>query len=136
MTVEVNAIFCIYYGPLILPPRLFILAFFSVTAADCSRAMFSVSQGNLLANKKRTVIISSHVSKTSKQSVDFQWTPFPIEMTGVSTVIPSPSGSKLLVVRNKENESPTQLEIWGPSLLEKEIHIPQSVHGSIYTEGW
>nr|XP_019709014.1 acylamino-acid-releasing enzyme 1 isoform X1 [Elaeis guineensis] len=109
---------------------------FKSDSANCSRAMFSVGQVNLLANKKRTVILSSHVSKTSKQSVDFQWTPFPIEMTGVSTVVPSPSGSKLLVVRNKENESPTQLEICGPSLLEKEIHIPQSVHGSIYNDKW
>ncbi|XP_038972532.1 acylamino-acid-releasing enzyme 1 isoform X3 [Phoenix dactylifera] len=109
---------------------------FKSDGANCSRAMFSTGQVNLLANKKRTVILSSHVSKTSKQSVDFQWTPFPIEMTGVSTIVPSPSGSKLLVVRNKEKESPTQLEIWGPSLLEKEIHIPQSVHGSLYTDGW
>lgn len=105
-------------------------------SANSSRAMFSVGQMNLLANKKRTAILSSHVSKTSKQTVDFQWAPFPIEMTGVSTVVPSPSGSKLLVVRNKENESPTRLEIWGPSLLEKEIHIPQSVHGTIYIDGW
>ncbi|MCE0481374.1 hypothetical protein HAX54_039076 [Datura stramonium] len=35
-------------------------------------------------------------------------------------MIPSPSGSKLLVVRNPENDSPTKFEIWGPSLVEKE----------------
>lgn len=98
--------------------------------------MFSITQPNLLANKKRTLIHSSHISKTSDHSVKFQWSPFPIEMTGVSTVIPSPSGSKLLVVRNKENEAPTQLEIWGSYQLEKEIQIPQSMHGSIYVDGW
>ncbi|KAJ6810582.1 putative acylamino-acid-releasing enzyme isoform X1 [Iris pallida] len=107
----------------------------SGTTTKPSWAMFSVGQSNLLANKKRTTILSSHISTTSDQSVNFQWSPFPIEMTGVSAVIPSPSGSKLLVVRNTENESPTQLEIWSPH-LEKEIHIPQSVHGALYTDGW
>lgn len=108
----------------------------SVAPENTSRAMFSFGQPNLLANKKRTLIHSSHIFKTNDHSVNFQWSPFPIEMTGVSTVVPSPSGSKLLVVRNKENESPTQLEIWGSYQLEKEIHIPQSTHGSIYTDGW
>lgn len=105
------------------------------TATKTSWAMFSVGQSNLLANKKRTTILSSHISTTSDHSVSFQWSPFPIEMTGVSAVIPSPSGSKLLVVRNTENDSPTKLEIWSPH-LEKEIHIPRSVHGSLYTDGW
>lgn len=109
---------------------------FKSDTENTSRAMFSISQPNLLANKKRTLIHSSHISKTSDHSVNFQWSPFPIEMTGVSTVVPSPSGSKLLVVRNKENETPTQLEIWGSYQLEKEIQIPQSAHGSIYTDGW
>jgi len=54
----------------------------------------------------------------------------------VSTIVPSPSGSKLLVVRNPENESASKFEIWGSSQLEKEFHIPQSVHGSVYTDGW
>lgn len=80
--------------------------------------------------------LSSRISKASKDSVDFQWSTFPVEMSGAATVVPSPSGSRLLVVRNKENDSPTVLEIWGSAMLEKEIHIPQSVHGSIYTDGW
>ncbi|XP_059632429.1 acylamino-acid-releasing enzyme-like isoform X2 [Cornus florida] len=101
-----------------------------------SQAMFSISQPNLLANKRRKHILSSHISKESNGSVSFQWAPFPVEMTGVSVMIPSPSGSKLLVVRNSENESPTQFEIWGPSQLEKEFHIPQSIHGSVYSDGW
>ncbi|OVA05354.1 Peptidase S9 [Macleaya cordata] len=101
-----------------------------------SRAMFSVSQPNLLGNKKRTHILSSHISKESNQSLSFQWAPFPVEMSGVSTMVPSPSGLKMLVIRNQENDSPTQFEIWGPSQLEKEIHIPKSVHGSVYTDGW
>ncbi|WOK98653.1 acylamino-acid-releasing enzyme 1 [Canna indica] len=101
-----------------------------------SRAMFSVGQVSLLANKRRTMILSSHISKGSKDSVDFQWSPLPVEMSGAAAVVPSPSGSKLLVVRNKENGSPTVLEIWGSVMLEKEIQVPQSVHGSIYADGW
>lgn len=101
-----------------------------------SQAMFSVSHPNLLANKRRKHILSSQIIKESDDSVSFQWAPFPIEVTGASTMVPSPSGSKLLVVRNSENESPTQFEIWSPSQLEKEVHVPQSVHGSVYCDGW
>lgn len=98
--------------------------------------MFSLSQPNLLANKKRKLILSTHISKESNGSVNFQWAPFPIEITGASIMLPSPSGSKLLVVRNSENESPTQFEIWGSSQVEKEFHVPQSTHGSVYSDGW
>ncbi|XP_050239534.1 acylamino-acid-releasing enzyme-like isoform X2 [Quercus robur] len=101
-----------------------------------SQAMFSISQPNILANKRRKSILSAHIFKEKNSSVNFHWSPFPVEMTGVSTVVPSPSGSKLFVVRNPENESPSQFEIWSPSQLEKEFHIPQSVHGSVYTDGW
>eukprot|EP00262_Sarcandra_glabra_P004005 TRINITY_DN1494_c0_g1_i2.p1 TRINITY_DN1494_c0_g1~~TRINITY_DN1494_c0_g1_i2.p1 ORF type:complete len:835 (+),score=147.70 TRINITY_DN1494_c0_g1_i2:156-2507(+) len=108
---------------------------FKSVSGNSSQAMFLLSQMNLLANKRRIQILSSNISGSSN-SVNFQWSPFPVEMVGVSTIVPSPSGLKLLVVRNKENGSPTQLEIWGPAQLQKEIHIPQSVHGSIYTDGW
>ncbi|BFG14005.1 hypothetical protein CerSpe_002800 [Prunus speciosa] len=101
-----------------------------------SQAMFSISQPNLLANKRKKFILSSHISRESNNSVNFQWAPFPVEMTGVSVIVPSPSGAKLLVVRNPENESPCQFEIWGRAQVEKEFHIPQSVHGSVYADGW
>lgn len=101
-----------------------------------SRAMFSVGQSNLLSNKKKSSILSSHIMKENGKDISFEWSPFPIEMIGVSAVVPSPSGSKLLVVRNGEDGSPTQLEIWGSSLLQKEIHVPQTVHGPIYTDKW
>jgi acylaminoacyl-peptidase len=98
--------------------------------------MVSIGQSDLLANKKRNFLLSSHISKSGSKSVSFQWSPFPIEMSGVSAVVPSPSGEKLLLVRNAEDDSPTKLEIWGPCQLENEIHIAQSVHGSLYTDGW
>jgi acylaminoacyl-peptidase len=103
---------------------------------NTSRAMVSIGQSDLLANKKRNFLLSSHISKSGSKSVSFQWSPFPIEMSGVSAVVPSPSGEKLLLVRNAEDDSPTKLEIWGPCQLENEIHIAQSVHGSLYTDGW
>ncbi|CAH8385394.1 unnamed protein product [Eruca vesicaria subsp. sativa] len=100
-----------------------------------SQAMVAMSQANLLANKKRTFMISGHIQKESNQSVDIHWAPFPIEMTGASAFVPSPSGLKLLVIRNPEKESPTKFEIWS-SFLEKEFHIPHKVHGSVYVDGW
>lgn len=100
-------------------------------------ATFSISQASLLANKRRKYTLSAHISKgNDSNSVNFTWTPFPVEMIGVSTIVPSPSGSKFLAVRNPENDSPVQLEIWGAGQIEKEFHIPQSIHGSIYTDGW
>ncbi|KAF9618650.1 hypothetical protein IFM89_002345 [Coptis chinensis] len=106
------------------------------SAGNSASAMFSVGQPNLLANKKRTYILSSQITEGNDQAVSFQWAPFPIEMTGVSTIVPSPSGLKMLVVRNQENGSPTQLEIWSGSHLQKEIPVPISVHGSVFTDGW
>lgn len=100
--------------------------------------MFAMSQSNLLANKRRKFLLSTHISKECGESVtvNFHWAPFPIEMNGVSAFVPSPTGLKLLVVRNSENESPTQFEIWSLSQLEKEFSIPQKVHGSVYVDGW
>ncbi|XP_057771437.1 acylamino-acid-releasing enzyme 1-like [Salvia miltiorrhiza] len=103
---------------------------------DATSAMFLISQPDLLSNKRRKSILSSHISRKIDNSVSFHWAPFPIEMTGVSALVPSPSGSKLLVVRNSEGDSPTHFEIWGPSELKKDFSIPRKVHGSVYTDGW
>ncbi|MCD7467805.1 hypothetical protein HAX54_005438 [Datura stramonium] len=100
--------------------------------------MFSISQPNLLASKNRRYILSSYISKGSTNGVSFQWAAFPIEMPSgfIMSMVPSPSGSKLLVVRNSEKESPTKFEIWVPSQVEKEFHVSPSVHGSVYSDGW
>ncbi|CAK8570723.1 unnamed protein product [Lathyrus sativus] len=98
--------------------------------------MFSVSQSNLLANKKRKLILSSTVTKRNDGSVNLQWAPFPVEVSGVSAMVPSPSGSKLLIVRNPESDGPSRFEIWSNSYVEREFHVPQSKHGSVYTDGW
>ncbi|XP_071696534.1 acylamino-acid-releasing enzyme-like isoform X2 [Rutidosis leptorrhynchoides] len=101
-----------------------------------TRIMFSMSQPNLLANKKKKLMLSSVISEDSNGALNVEWSPFPMEVTGASLMVPSPSGSKLLIVRNPENDSPTLFEIWGLSQLEKEIRVPQSVHGSVYADGW
>ncbi|KZV17829.1 acylamino-acid-releasing enzyme-like [Dorcoceras hygrometricum] len=108
----------------------------SGNAEGSSHAMFSISQPNTLANKKRKSILSSHILHKSDDSVAFQWTPFPIEVTGVSAMVPSPSGTMLLIIRNSEDGSPTHFEIWGPSDVKKDFVVAQSVHGSVYTDGW
>lgn len=81
-------------------------------------------------------MLSSFISEDSNGTLHVQWSPFPIEITGASVMVPSPSGKKLLVIRNPENDSPSQFEIWGKFQLEKEILVPQSVHGSVYSDGW
>ncbi|KAK8468318.1 hypothetical protein PHAVU_006G013781 [Phaseolus vulgaris] len=84
------------------------------------QGMFAVSQPDLLTNRRRTSIMSCNILKERDSSVKFLWAPFPIEMSGVSLIVPSPSGSKLLVVRNSENEGPCCFQIWSSSRIEKE----------------
>lgn len=107
-----------------------------------SRAMISMSQSNLLANKKRKFVLSAHIlEEMNNNSIDCNWSPFPIDHTGATLVVPSPSGLNLLVVRNgdhdiKDASTPVQLEIWGPGQLRKEIFVSPSIHGPLYTDGW
>ncbi|KAG6393375.1 hypothetical protein SASPL_147614 [Salvia splendens] len=110
--------------------------FIKYVAEDSTSAMFLIGQPDLLSNKRRKSILTSHISQKTDSSVSFRWAPFPVEMTGVSAMVPSPSGSKLLVVRNSEGDSPTHFEIWGASELKKDFAIPRKIHGSVYTDGW
>lgn len=110
--------------------------FIKYVAGDSTSAMFLIGQSDLLSNKRRKSILTSHISQKTDSSVSFRWAPFPVEMTGVSAMVPSPSGSKLLVVRNSEGDSPTHFEIWGASELKKDFAIPRKIHGSVYTDGW
>ncbi|KAL0376706.1 UNVERIFIED_CONTAM: Acylamino-acid-releasing enzyme [Sesamum calycinum] len=115
---------------------IFMVLLFCFPAEDGFSAMFLISQPDLLSNKMRKSILSSHILEKSNNSVSFHWAPFPIEMTGVSAVVASPSGSKLLVIRNSEGDSPTHFEIWDQSQVKKEFAIPRSIHGSVYSDGW
>ncbi|XP_044953945.1 acylamino-acid-releasing enzyme 2-like isoform X1 [Hordeum vulgare subsp. vulgare] len=109
---------------------------FKTNNEDRSTAMFSISQPDLLANNKRKCILHSHIVTRATMPVECHWSPFPTEMTGVSVVVPSPSGSKLLVVRNGEKGSRTRLQILNQSHVQKEIHVDQSIHGPLYSDEW
>lgn len=98
--------------------------------------MFEIGQPDFKDNVSRKYILFSHIIKENDDLVSFEWAPFPVEMKGVSTILPSPSGLKLLVIRNSINDSPTCFEIWGSSHMEKEFQVPSSVHGSVYADGW
>lgn len=106
-----------------------------------AQGMFSITQPDVLTNKKKILILSCNIVKQKSDGsvVEFLWAPFPIEMCGdVSMIVPSPSGSKLLVIRNSDSEGGGSccFEIWSSSCLEKEFSIPQSMHGSVYNDGW
>ncbi|KAJ7569387.1 hypothetical protein O6H91_01G075800 [Diphasiastrum complanatum] len=103
--------------------------------------LISMSQINLPANGKRKFMSSLHISQVDKDNKCYHWSPFPFELNGASLIVPSPSGTKLLIVRNsdtgaKEKSSSVKFEIWGQAQLLKEIWIPSSVHGPLYTDGW
>ncbi|KAG0553896.1 hypothetical protein KC19_12G047600 [Ceratodon purpureus] len=98
----------------------------------------AMSQVNLPANAKRTFLSTVYIPETTAATTpDYHWSPFPFEISGASLIVPSPSGAKVLIIRNpKDATSPTKLEIWGPGQLLREIFVPSSVHGSIYGDGW
>lgn len=83
---------------------------------------------------------SVYIPDAARNPTDHHWSPFPFELSGASLVVPSPSGSKLLVFRKADvcakDSGAVKLEIWGPGQLLKEIYVPSSVHGSVYTDGW
>lgn len=95
----------------------------------------AMSQVNLPANAKRTFLSTVYIPETTTS--DYHWSPFPFEISGASLIVPSPSGAKVLIIRNpKDATSPTKLEIWGPGQLLREIFVASTVHGSIYGDGW
>lgn len=102
--------------------------------------MVEMSQVNLSANARRTFMSTVFISEIKLGNItNCRWAPFPFELTGASLVVPSPSGERLLVVRNndgKSESSQAKLEIWGQGQLLKEMHVPASVHGPVYSDEW
>jgi acylaminoacyl-peptidase len=98
----------------------------------------TMNQANLAANKKRTFLSTVYIPDgMTSRILDYRWSPFPFEISEVDLIVPSPSGAKLLLVRNAKNRtSAAKVEIWGPGQLLKEIFVAASVHGSIYSDGW
>lgn len=123
--------------------RLNVLLFFSLTHINWNwftyqvlspQAMFPMSQANLLANKRIKFMSSTHISKESKESVNFHCGQFPIEMTGVSAFVPSPSCLKLLVVRNSEKW--ISYPIWDMEFVSGREGVPHSAESSCLYIRW
>lgn len=113
---------------------------FPSKSGNSLEAMIAMSEVNLVANSKRKYLSFVNIPKELKET-SCNWSAFPFELTGVSLLVPSTSGQKLLVVRNgdstgKNGPSPTKLEVWSSAQLVKEILVPASVHGSVYADGW
>lgn len=102
--------------------------------------MVEMSQVNLSANSRRAFMSTVFIPDVSvTNSTHCHWAPFPFELTGASLVVPSPTGTRLLIVRNnddKKRTSKAKLEIWGQGQILKEMHVPASVHGSVYADEW
>jgi len=102
--------------------------------------MVEMSQANLSANPRRAFMSTVFIPDVKfTNSTHCRWAPFPFELSGASLVVPSPTGTRLLIVRNNNVNSRTikaKLEIWGQGQLLKEMHVPASVHGSVYTDEW
>lgn len=99
----------------------------------------AMSQRNLPGNCIRKFLSSAHIPEPQGDLSFFHWAPFPLELTGVSLVIPSPSGNRLLLVRNGDpgkDPGPVKFEVWGSGRLLKELFVPQSVHGTVYNDNW
>ncbi|CAI5968409.1 unnamed protein product [Closterium sp. NIES-64] len=101
-----------------------------------------MSQKNLPANAMRKYLSTVHVPDPQGDLSSFHWSPFPTELTGVTLIAPSPSGGRLLVVRNGEpgvggkEAGAVKLEVWGAGRLLREVHVPATVHGGVYADGW
>ncbi|MCO5587770.1 hypothetical protein L7F22_041722 [Adiantum nelumboides] len=104
-------------------------------------AMVAFNEVNLVANSRRKYLSFINLPKEQTKEAACSWSAFPFELTGVSLLVPSLSGQKLLVVRNSDSTSknggnPTKLEVWTSAQLVKEILVPASIHGSVYADGW
>lgn len=113
---------------------------FSSKTGNNLEAMVAMNQVNLVANSKRKYVSSVHIPREVNETA-CSWSAFPFELTGVSLVVPSLSGGKLLVIRNaeptgKDGSTSTKLEVWSSAQLIREIIVPTSVHGSVYADGW
>ncbi|GBG58646.1 hypothetical protein CBR_g47 [Chara braunii] len=107
--------------------------------------ILAMSQRNLLANAVRRFVSTVRLADSATERLPSQWSPFPLETSGVTLLSPSPSGQRMLLVRNgqqphgsnpKDGPPPVKFEVWGRGHLVKEVLIPSSMHRAVYTDGW
>ena len=90
------------------------------------------TQRDLEGNKPRSFCSTVHLA-------DRRAAAFGLEMRGVTLAVPSPSGRRMLVVRNPTGDGAVKgvlLELWGGGRLLREVEVPPSLHGAVYAEGW
>ena len=64
---------------------------------------------------------------------------FGFELRGATLALPSPSGRRMLVVRNPAAGAASQdvvLELWGGGRVLREVEVPLAVHAAVYGDGW
>jgi acylaminoacyl-peptidase len=99
-------------------------------AGDLS-LMLTASQRDFEANAPRAFLQSVRVDERLHAPS------FGFELRGAALAVPSPSGRRMLVVRNPTPASSALLlELWGGGRLMREIEVPSSLHGAVYADGW
>jgi acylaminoacyl-peptidase len=90
------------------------------------------SQRDLEANAPRSYLQTVRVDERLRAPS------FGFELRGATLTVPSPSGRRMLVVRNPTPASsgPLLLELWGGGRLLREVEVPPSLHGAVYADGW
>jgi len=61
----------------------------------------------------------------------------PLEIKDAIFISPSPSGSKMIVVKEGETEkSSAVVQVWNRLSMEYELVVPEKMHGSVMNDGW
>lgn len=93
------------------------------------------SQKNLPANAQRKFLTNFTLSEASFEHgvVD---TSLPVEIKDVVLQSSTNTGDKTLIIRSGANSTSAILEIWGRGRLLRELHVPKTLHGAVYNDGW
>jgi len=109
-------------------------------STDGVRIALQQSQRNLRANAQRKFLTFFSLNEAVLEHGEAD-TSLPLDLCNALMVSPSPSGKRMLVVRpfsaeNGSKDTSAVLEIWDRTKVTQEIHVPSSLHGSIYNDGW
>ena len=97
----------------------------------------TVTQRDLEANQQRTSVQQMALPLSSGAA--WHAPAFGFELRGATLALPSPSGRRMLVVRNAAPGAAAQdtvLELWGGGRVLREVEVPAAVHGPVYADGW
>ncbi|KAL4526114.1 hypothetical protein Ndes2526B_g01069 [Nannochloris sp. 'desiccata'] len=109
-------------------------------STDGVRISIQHSQRNLPANAQRKFLTHFSLNEAVLEHGEAD-TSLPLDLRDALMVSPSPSGKHMLIVRpasagNGNKDTSAILEIWDRSRVLQEIHVPCSLHGSMYNDGW